>query len=76
MSYVTDAGELFTLPRYAEDVRDVSGAGDTVVAVCSLGIAVGLEIKETMYLASKAAAIAVSKYQSSVVYPHELLNVI
>lgn len=75
MSYITgNESEQFSIPSFATDVRDVSGAGDTVVALCTLGLASNLNVYETSVLASKAAAVAISKYQSSVVTPGELLD--
>lgn len=75
MSYIkNEHGEIFNLPSYATDVRDVSGAGDTVVAVIAASFSVGLDIKDAAYLASKAAAIAVSKSQTSAVTQEELIG--
>ena len=49
------------LPAEAREVFDVSGAGDTVVAVLSLAIAAGLEIPESMTYANLAAGRVVEK---------------
>ena len=50
-----------SLPSYAQDVFDVTGAGDTVCALMALGLAAGMPLVESMYLANKAAGIAVAK---------------
>jgi bifunctional ADP-heptose synthase (sugar kinase/adenylyltransferase) len=43
------------------EVFDVTGAGDTVIAVITLGLAAGLEIAESAYLANFAAGLVVRK---------------
>lgn len=45
----------------AQDVYDVSGAGDTVAAVMALALAAGLDDRIALELASAAAGIVVSK---------------
>lgn len=72
----TDAARNFSLPSFATDVRDVSGAGDTVVAFVVIGLALGLSIKEAITLANHAAAISVSKPHTAVVTMEELLAVL
>jgi D-beta-D-heptose 7-phosphate kinase/D-beta-D-heptose 1-phosphate adenosyltransferase len=51
----------FTIRTRAREVYDVSGAGDTVIAVLGLGIAAGLPYKEAVALANTAAGIVVGK---------------
>jgi rfaE bifunctional protein kinase chain/domain len=55
-------------------VIDVSGAGDTVVACCSLAIASGADLHECTLIASHAAGIAVSKPGTVAVVYKDLLN--
>jgi len=55
-----------------QEVSDVTGAGDTVAAILSLGLGAGIKIDECCRLANKAAAIAVSKFGSATVLFHEL----
>jgi len=64
----------FSLPSFATDVRDVSGAGDTVVAFAVIGLALGLPMKEVAKLANHAAAIAVSKPHTAIVTLAELIK--
>lgn len=45
----------------AKDVRDVSGAGDTVVATLSAALAAGLSLVQAARLANDAAGIAVGR---------------
>src|SRR5690606_2687196 len=50
-----------TLPARARDVFDVTGAGDTVVAVLGLALACGLNLAEATLHANIAAGIVVGK---------------
>lgn len=59
------------LPR-ALEVFDVSGAGDTVVAVLACALAAGLPLVEAMELANVAGGIVVGKVGTAVVGADEL----
>jgi len=48
-------------PTYAQEVYDVSGAGDSVVAALSLSLAAGASLEEASIIANHVAGIAVSK---------------
>jgi D-beta-D-heptose 7-phosphate kinase/D-beta-D-heptose 1-phosphate adenosyltransferase len=56
----------------AREVYDVSGAGDTVVAVLGLGIAAGLSFRQAISLANTAAGIVVGKVGTATVSRSEL----
>ena len=56
----------------AQVVRDVSGAGDTVIAACALALAAGRDLMEAAHLANAAAAVAVGKSGTACVTPKEL----
>ena len=58
----------------AREVYDVSGAGDTVLAVLGLGIAGGLQLKEAIALANTAAGLVVGKVGTATVSKVELLQ--
>ena len=60
MSFFPVGGAPSHLPTAALDVFDVSGAGDTVVAVVAAAIAAGMPITEGIRMANHAAAIVVS----------------
>ena len=60
------------VPAAAREVFDVTGAGDTVVATLTLGLAAGLALEVAMELASLAAGIVVSRRGTSTVSPAEL----
>lgn len=56
----------------AKVVRDVSGAGDTVLAVCAVSLAAGSTLEDASHLANVAAALAVGKSGTACVTPDEL----
>jgi len=58
----------------AREVYDVSGAGDTVLAVLGLGIAASLPFKTAVSLANTAAGIVVGKVGTAAVTQKELLQ--
>lgn len=53
--------EIVEVPTYARKVFDVTGAGDTVIAALSLGLASGLSLVESCRLANYAAGVVVGK---------------
>lgn len=57
----------------AREVFDVSGAGDTLLAVLSLGLAAGGQIAQAAGLANLAAGIVVAKPGTAVVTPGEIM---
>ncbi len=59
-------------PAEAEEVHDVSGAGDTVVATLSAGLAAGRPLPVASRLANIAAGIVVGKVGTAVVREEEL----
>lgn len=60
------------IPTMAREVFDVSGAGDTVIAVFALGISVGATMKESAILSNAAAGVVVGKLGTATVEPLEL----
>jgi len=60
------------IPSRAREVYDVSGAGDTVVAVMTLALAAGARPGEAAHLANAAAGICVSKVGTQPVFKAEL----
>ncbi|EJW10240.1 ADP-heptose synthase [Rhodovulum sp. PH10] len=60
------------VPAHAVRVRDVSGAGDTVVAVLALMLAAGAGFETAMRAANAAAAVVVGKRGTATVTPLEL----
>ena len=72
MSYFERNKKPLHLKTAAQDVFDVSGAGDTVLALAALGTAGKLPVSELMRLANTAAGIVVSKIGTAVVSAREL----
>jgi len=66
-------GSRFIAPALARQVFDVSGAGDTVIAVLALCVASGLTAETAVELANVAAGIVVGKVGTVPVEKHELL---
>jgi rfaE bifunctional protein kinase chain/domain len=61
------------VPIYGSDeVADVTGAGDTVIATMTLAIAAGASFYEAARLANYAAGLVVMKRGTATVSPHEL----
>ena len=54
-------GLICHLPAQAREVYDVSGAGDTVVAVLTAALAAGMDMAQAAELANTAAGIVVGK---------------
>jgi len=73
MTLVTAKGLAQHLPAEAREVFDVSGAGDTVVAVTAAAIATGAPPLEAAKLANLAAGIVVGKVGTAVVTTDELV---
>lgn len=74
MSLFFHDGSSTHIPTVAREVYDVTGAGDTVVAMLGLGLACGLDFLEAARLANVAAGIAVSKVGTSTVLPEEVIG--
>ena len=64
----------FHIPTVAQEVFDVSGAGDTVIATFTLAIAAGASPVEAAILSNHAAGIVVGKVGTATTTPEELLQ--
>jgi rfaE bifunctional protein kinase chain/domain len=69
-------GERLTIPSVARKVFDVSGAGDTVIAVLSLALAGGATIELAMQLANFAAGAVVEKLGTATASGDEIIALI
>jgi len=67
-------GERLHVPAVAREVYDVSGAGDTVIAVLGVMLAAGAGFADAVSFANKAAGIVVGKLGTAVVHPEELFH--
>jgi D-beta-D-heptose 7-phosphate kinase/D-beta-D-heptose 1-phosphate adenosyltransferase len=66
--------EPYRISHEARQVFDVSGAGDTVLAVLGLGLASGADFRQAAALANVAAGIVVGKVGTATVSGEELLK--
>ena len=73
MALIERSGAVQFEAARAREVFDVSGAGDTVVAVLALAGAAGYPLAQAMRLANTAAGIAVSKLGTATVELDELM---
>ncbi len=73
MSLFAADGPSLHIPTVAREVFDVTGAGDTVLAVLSLGLAGGVDLASAARLANTAAGIVVGKLGTSTVTPDEIM---
>jgi D-beta-D-heptose 7-phosphate kinase/D-beta-D-heptose 1-phosphate adenosyltransferase len=64
----------FHIPTVAQEVFDVSGAGDTVIATFTLAVAAGASPMEAAILSNHAAGIVVGKIGTATTTPEELLQ--
>ena len=62
------------IPTRAQEVFDVSGAGDTVIAVCLLSLAAGATYEEAAEMGNYAAGVVVGKLGTATCSPEELLE--
>ena len=73
MTLFTDQG-AWSVPAEAREVYDVSGAGDTVIAVAAAMAASGASLRDAVIAANRAGGIAVSKFGSATVSYDELFG--
>jgi rfaE bifunctional protein kinase chain/domain len=73
MTLYTD-GPSWTVPAQAREVYDVSGAGDTVIAVMAVMMAAGRPLHEAVRLANRAGGIVVGKLGTATVSYEELFD--
>jgi D-beta-D-heptose 7-phosphate kinase/D-beta-D-heptose 1-phosphate adenosyltransferase len=64
----------FHIPTVAQEVFDVSGAGDTVIATFTLAVAAGASPFEAAILSNHAAGIVVGKIGTATTTPEELVR--
>jgi rfaE bifunctional protein kinase chain/domain len=69
-------GERLSVPAVARTVYDVSGAGDTVVAVLTLALAANAPIASAMQLANFAAAAVVEKLGTATASADEIVALV
>jgi D-beta-D-heptose 7-phosphate kinase/D-beta-D-heptose 1-phosphate adenosyltransferase len=69
-------GSIHAVPANAKEVFDVSGAGDTVIAVVALSLAAGQVPHRAMRIANSAAGVVVSKLGTATLSLDELISAV
>jgi rfaE bifunctional protein kinase chain/domain len=76
MSLFGEDGARLDVPSVARKVFDVSGAGDTVIAVLALALSAGAPIERAMQLANFAAGAVVEKLGTATASSDEILALV
>jgi len=74
MILIQSDDESVRIPARAREVFDVSGAGDTVIATLTAGLALGLSFVDASRLANMAAGVVVGKLGTQPVMQAELMD--
>lgn len=65
---------VINIPTFAQEVYDVTGAGDTVISVFTLATAAGVTLHEAAKIANTAAGVVVGKVGTSTATKEEILE--
>ncbi len=74
MILLSQAGKPFYLPANTRDVFDVTGAGDTVIAVIAASLSIGVSLRQAVTMANMAAGVSVTKWGTTQITPDELTD--
>ncbi len=74
MRLFEQSGVVTNIPTVAQEVFDVSGAGDTVIAAFTLSLSNGANKSEAAYIANFAAGIVVGKLGTATTNRKELIE--
>lgn len=74
MTLVECGGRELNIPSLPRPVYDVTGAGDTVIAVMALALGAGASLADAATLANVAGGCVVLKFGTAVLTPGELLK--
>jgi rfaE bifunctional protein kinase chain/domain len=69
-----DAQGTLHVPALAQQVFDVTGAGDTVIATMATLLAAGLSLRDAVPIANRAAGIVVSRFGTASASYDELFD--
>jgi len=76
MTLLRENADPFHLPTQVQEVFDVTGAGDTVIAVLASSLAAGSSFEDACTLANVAAGVVVGKIGTSSLNTVELANAV
>lgn len=71
MSLFTDNRHI-KIPTFAQEVFDVTGAGDTVIATVGAGLSSGISLVKSCIIANLAASVVVGKVGTATAIPEEI----
>jgi D-beta-D-heptose 7-phosphate kinase/D-beta-D-heptose 1-phosphate adenosyltransferase len=74
MTILVPGADPLTIPAQTREVADVSGAGDTVVALIAAGLGAGLDLADAAAIANIAAGVVVGKIGAATASPEEILR--
>jgi D-beta-D-heptose 7-phosphate kinase/D-beta-D-heptose 1-phosphate adenosyltransferase len=74
MTAVEKGKKVIHFPVFSQEVFDVTGAGDTVVAVLTLALISGASLPEALILANAAASLVIERIGTSQVTSREILK--
>jgi D-glycero-beta-D-manno-heptose-7-phosphate kinase len=74
MALMPKHGALYHLPTQATEVVDVSGAGDTAIALFTLALAAGATPEEATYISNHSSGIVVGKTGTATLSPADLID--
>ena len=72
MTLVKQSGETANFPAQVREVYDVTGAGDTVISVFAMSLAVDGDLEQAARVANVAAGIVVGKFGAATLTAEEL----
>lgn len=67
-------GERIDIPTFAQEVFDVSGAGDTVISTLTLGVCSGVDIEQAAIIANHSAGAVCGKVGIEAAYPADIIR--
>lgn len=76
MTLFKEGSKMIHIKAMARKIYDVTGAGDTVTATLTLGLAAGLDMKSAAYLSNLAAGLVVGEVGTSTVKMDDLKELI
>jgi len=72
MTLITHTEEPLHIPAQAREVFDITGAGDTVIAVLGAALAANVSMKEAAKLANVAAGLSVGRFGTATITREEI----
>jgi len=76
MTLFEEDGSITHIKSVARKVYDVTGAGDTVIAMLTLGITAGLDLRTSAYLSNLSAGLVVGEIGTSTVRLDDLKELV